>query len=79
MENVFELEEVNWIAGERPEDMIGISVQIRYNSGPVPVKNILKKGNLLLIELEESTRAITPGQSGVFYKDNMLLGGGIIK
>ena len=40
------LEDVNWIAGERPEDMTGISIQIRYNSSPVPVKKIQKKGSL---------------------------------
>ncbi|MCD6176731.1 MAG: tRNA 2-thiouridine(34) synthase MnmA [Candidatus Cloacimonetes bacterium] len=77
--DAFELEDVNWIAGKKPEEMVGISIQIRYNSFPVPVKNIQEKENLLLIELENSTRAITPGQSGVFYKDNQLLGGGIIK
>ena len=77
--DAFTLKDVNWIAGGKPDDMTGISIQIRYNSSPVPVKNILEKGNSLLIELEKSTRAITPGQSGVFYKDNMLLGGGIIK
>jgi len=77
--DVFELEDVNWISGERPDDMSGISIQIRYNSGPVPVKKVQENGKLLSIELERSTRAITPGQSGVFYKDNLLLGGGIIK
>ncbi|MDA3812727.1 MAG: tRNA 2-thiouridine(34) synthase MnmA [Candidatus Cloacimonetes bacterium] len=76
---VFELEDVNWIAGEKPEEFSGISIQIRYNSGPVPVKNIQEKESSLLIELENSTRAITPGQSGVFYRCNQLLGGGIIK
>ena len=79
LEDVFELEDVNWISGKRPDDLSGISIQIRYNSAPVPVKNIQQNGNLLSIELERSTRAITPGQSGVFYKDNLLLGGGIIK
>ena len=77
--DTFELEDVNWIAGKKPEGMTGISVQIRYNSGPVLVKEIREIGNSLLIKLENSTRAITPGQSGVFYKDNQLLGGGIIK
>jgi len=79
LENVFELEDVNWIAGEKPEELSGISVQIRYNSSPVSVKNIQEKENSLLVTLEKSTRAITPGQSGVFYKDDQLLGGGIIK
>ena len=73
------LEDVNWISGKKPENMRGISIQIRYNSGPVPVKTIIEKGNSLIIELEKSTRAVTPGQSGVFYRDNQLLGGGIIK
>jgi tRNA-specific 2-thiouridylase len=73
------LEDMNWISGKKPENMRGISIQIRYNSGPVPVKNIQEKDNSLLIELEKNTRAVTPGQSGVFYRDNMLLGGGIIK
>jgi len=79
LENVFELKDVNWIAGKKPEDFSGISIQIRYNSDPVPVKDIQEKGNSLLIKLENSTRAITPGQSGVFYKENQLLGGGIIR
>jgi len=79
LEDIFELEDINWIAGKKPDDLTGVSIQIRYNSSPVPVKNITEVGNSLLIELENSTRAITPGQSGVFYKDNQLLGGGIIK
>ena len=77
--DVFTLEDVNWIAGKKPGEFSGISVQIRYNSSPVSVKNIQEKENSLLVTLEKSTRAITPGQSGVFYKDDQLLGGGIIK
>ncbi len=76
--DVFFLEDVNWISGEKSEDVSGISIRIRYNSNPAPIKNIREKGKLLLIELENSTRAITAGQSGVLYKDNQLLGGGVI-
>jgi len=77
--DTFTLEDVNWISGKKPEDLFGIQVQIRYNSSPVAVKNIEQRNNTLNIVLEESTRAVTPGQSGVFYKNNQLLGGGIIK
>lgn len=77
--DTFELKDVNWISGEKPDNLKNVAIQIRYNSNPVAVKEIREIGNSLRIELEKSTRAVTPGQSGVFYKDNQLLGGGIIR
>ncbi|MCF7913469.1 MAG: tRNA 2-thiouridine(34) synthase MnmA [Candidatus Cloacimonetes bacterium] len=73
------LEDINWIAGTKPESNKNISIQIRYNSKPVPVKEIKQQGKQLKIIFESETRAMTPGQSGVFYQNNLLLGGGIIK
>ncbi|MEK7582423.1 MAG: tRNA methyl transferase PRC-barrel domain-containing protein, partial [Patescibacteria group bacterium] len=52
-----------------------IDVMIRYRT--IPGEAILKKDGTL--EFKKAQRAITPGQSAVFYKGLRLLGGGIIQ
>ncbi len=71
----FHINQVNWIDKESEAE---ISVQVRYNSKPVPVKKLEYKGKNLLISLQNPVRAITPGQSAVFYRGDLLLGGGVI-
>ena len=53
-------------------------VKVRYNSPEEEVKSLNFEGNFLSVELKGAVKAITPGQSAVFYRDNELLGGGII-
>ena len=56
-----------------------ISVRIRHRAPLVPVKLLDKSSNLTAAaELEEEVRALTPGQSAVFYSGNKVLGGGIV-
>ena len=71
----FTIKNINWINKEPSAD---ISVQIRYNSKPVPVKKLEYKKNTIQVNLVNPVRAITPGQSVVFYLEDQLLGGGII-
>jgi tRNA-uridine 2-sulfurtransferase len=68
----------NWIAGE-PEFPREINVKIRYRH-PL-VRAIIKKnkGHICEVEFKEPQKAVTPGQSAVFYTDDKeVLGGGII-
>ena len=57
---------------------VEINAQIRYNS--MGGKAILSKENKIYkLHFNEPQLAITPGQSAVFYKNNIVLGGGIIE
>ena len=71
---------VNWILGKKPEFPLKVKAQLRYGHKPVSatVVNGLKK-NFVEVIFTKAQRAITPGQSVVFYCRNELLAGGIIK
>ena len=73
----FIIDKVNWI-DVVPDENDKVSVQIRYNSRPFPVKELSSQDESLKVILENPVRAVTPGQSAVFYQENMLLGGGVI-
>lgn len=55
------------------------TVQIRYNSPPVKVRDLVLQGKEAVVVLEDKIESVTPGQSAVFYsEEDELLGGGII-
>jgi len=65
---------INWLS--KPAKFpVQIEAQIRYRSKPTKAK-LDKAGNLTFTK---PVRAITPGQSIVFYKGKQVLGGGVIK
>ncbi len=70
---------VNWALGREPKLPLKIKAQIRYGHKAVSA-TITKKLKDKKIELifGRAQRAITPGQSVVFYQGQELLGGGII-
>lgn len=65
----------NFLAQERLFDEPGVSVQIRHRAKPVEIDSIRKKSENWTFHLKEKVRAVTPGQSAVFYLKNHLLGG----
>lgn len=72
-----ELEELNWL-GDPLEPGEYCEVQVRYRAQPVPAQVRAASYDRLSLELLEPARAVTPGQSGVLYREDRLLGGGII-
>ena len=78
-------EKVNWTPptrhplGQEPKLPLKIKAKIRYLHPARTAKIISKIGKgSYLIEFSRPQRAITPGQSVVFYKNQEVLGGGII-
>jgi tRNA-specific 2-thiouridylase len=70
------IKNINWISGEKPKLPLNVMVKIRYRSSlshATIIKDVVYK-----VVFDKSQRAITPGQSVVFYKGLELLGGGII-
>lgn len=72
------LDNINFHSKEIPINKT-VFVQIRSPHKAVPGKIIdVSLDNKLTIKLDIPTRAVTPGQSGVLFIDNLLIGGGRI-
>lgn len=71
------LTNINWISGIAANHF-KCNVKIRYRSPEYPCE--IKKINATdyQVVLESKVSGITPGQFSVFYKDNEMLGGGMI-
>jgi tRNA-specific 2-thiouridylase len=69
---------LNWIA-EPPAEGERVLVQIRYRAPAVAARVERFDGGELFLRLDEAQRAVTPGQSGVVYRGEQLLGGGRIR
>ena len=54
-----------------------VEVKTRYSSNAAKAK-IMQDGDNIKVVFEEPQRAITPGQSAVFYIDDIVVGGGKI-
>jgi tRNA (5-methylaminomethyl-2-thiouridylate)-methyltransferase len=76
--DTFFVTKLNWILGSEPEDE-NLKIKIRhgkhYNDCSVQFEN----ENLLKVNLNKKDKGIAPGQFAVFYKNDLCLGGGVIK
>lgn len=69
---------VNWVSIPPPSDSFTADVQIRYQHRPRPASIALQSDGRLSVSFESPQRAVTPGQSAVFYRGDVVLAGGII-
>ena len=69
---------INLLLVDEITEPIEVEVKTRYSS-KVAKAQIMQNGNEIKVEFEEPQRAITPGQSAVFYIGDIVLGGGKIK
>lgn len=76
--NFFWVKEMNWIGHVNKELPLTCSAKIRYRSAASPCQMVSIDERGIKVRFERAERAITPGQSAVFYKDQVCLGGGII-
>jgi tRNA-specific 2-thiouridylase len=72
-----QVDELNWIAFDSPPEMLRVRAKIRYRADAAPAI-VRPEGSGVRVEFESPQRAITPGQSVVFYDGDWVLGGGTI-
>jgi tRNA-specific 2-thiouridylase len=79
MKSEFTVIDLNWLSTP-PEikTTLNCSIKIRYRQKEQPGRIIRTGENVMNIRFDHPQRAITPGQSAVFYDNNRVLGGGII-
>ena len=74
-----QLTNINFISGKPPSSRFHAGVKIRYSSSEMPAEIKITSPAEAIVAFEEKCSSVTPGQSAVFYDDEVLLGGGIIK
>ena len=70
--------DVNWIAGQTPTAPVRCAVKIRYRQKEQPALVTPTGADTATVVFEQPQRAVTPGQSAVFYDGDTVLGGGEI-
>lgn len=72
-------EDVNWIAIKGLGRPLRLMAKIRYTHKAAKSRVRKMAGNKILVEFDQPQEAITPGQAVVFYKGDVVIGGGWIK
>lgn len=70
--------DVNFVSIDYPKNDLQIYARIRYNAKEIQATLKLITKNKVEIIFKEPQKAVTPGQSVVFYDDDLVLGGAII-
>ena len=70
--------QLHWIAGEAPAAEFSCQAKTRYRQTDQACHVSKQANGSYKVCFDEAQRAITPGQSVVFYQDDICLGGGII-
>jgi tRNA-specific 2-thiouridylase len=71
--------QLHWVDRKGPQQPIICSVKTRYRQQDIPCQITPNTDGSLLVEFDEPQKAVTPGQSAVFYQNEICLGGGIIE
>ena len=74
----FVVSNANWISIPELKKELECEIKIRYLHKPARGKISPLTNGKIMVKFDQPERAITPGQSAVFYDKDMILGGGVI-
>ena len=70
--------EINLLLVDEIKNEIEVKVKTRYSQNEAKAKISMQDKSTIKVVFDEPQRALTPGQSAVFYIDDIVLGGGKI-
>ncbi len=70
---------VHWISGEAPAVPLPCSARVRYRQSDQTCTMESLSGATVRVRFDKPQRAVTPGQSVVFYASDVCLGGAVIE
>ena len=73
------VKDINLLLFDKIEQPIEVDVKTRYSSKMAKAKINQESDDTIRVIFDEPQRAITPGQSAVFYIDDIVIGGGKIE
>lgn len=79
LSNCLNAKDLSWVAGHPPKASRTYSAKTRYRQKDAECKITLKDNNNVFVEFTVPQWAVTPGQSIVFYENEICLGGGVIE
>lgn len=71
--------ELHWVAGQMIADKLRCTAKTRYRQSDQACTIERTGPDQLTVHFDQPQRAVTPGQSVVFYQDEICLGGGVIQ
>ena len=71
--------QLHWVDRENITAPFKAMVKTRYRQADIPCTITPKDNDTIEVMFDEPQKAVTPGQSAVFYLDEICLGGGIIE
>jgi len=72
------IDRLNWISIAALETPLRVEAKIRHRHEPAPATISPNQDGTITLTFDEPQRAVTPGQSAVFYQDDEVVGGGWI-
>lgn len=79
LKSSFEAKDPNWIAFDKLDMDMDCEIKIRYQHVPHQGRIYPLTEKSVMVRFNNPERAITPGQSAVFYQGDVVLGGGVIE
>ncbi|WP_034944104.1 tRNA 2-thiouridine(34) synthase MnmA [Erwinia oleae] len=72
-------QQLHWVDREALREPLRCTVKTRYRQTDIPCTLHPESDDRIEVRFDEPVTAVTPGQSAVFYLDEICLGGGIIE